>query len=146
MPIYEYNCLAHGKFDRIMKVDDPTPDCPHGCSSGMVKKVVTVPAFHDGRTANIDRNLRNIADDFGVTDLNNQNGTSSCVRPDWKMKQAELEMQKMMASGQTYSAEIPDSGINSLGIGGESFLTSPEVKNNLSMPKPIVQASWDGKL
>ena len=91
MVLDDYKCLAHGLFE------SHDGKCPMGCGGALVSKVfLKAPAYHMGRTSSIDRTLRGLADDYGLTDMNNQNGTSSAVREDPKIRTQREEMQKMM--------------------------------------------------
>jgi hypothetical protein len=57
----------------------------------MVRKIfLKPPGYHSDRTKNIDKTLSDLAGDYGLTDINNQNGTSAAVRPDQR-KLAERE-------------------------------------------------------
>lgn len=74
----EWSCAAHGFFDSEVAI------CPHGCSgAGFIERVIrTAPAFNSARTANIDKTLVGLAHQFGMTDMNNQNGTGAVKRGD----------------------------------------------------------------
>ena len=62
----EFNCRAHGNFEAY------SPVCPYGCSERFVDRVIlTAPAYHTGRTARTDRNLRGLAEQAGLTDMKN---------------------------------------------------------------------------
>jgi hypothetical protein len=68
--IKEWRCAAHGEFE------GPEGICPRGCPKRfVVQEIRTPPAYHDGRTANIDRTLDGLADSVGLTDLSNRNGS-----------------------------------------------------------------------
>lgn len=62
----EYRCKAHGEFEAY------SPKCPYGCSDRFVSQEIrTAPAYHNGRTAATDRNLRGLAEQAGLTDMRN---------------------------------------------------------------------------
>ena len=62
----EYRCKAHGEFEAY------APECPYGCSARFVEREFrTAPAYHDGKTARTDRNLRGLAEQAGLTDMRN---------------------------------------------------------------------------
>lgn len=62
----EFRCKAHGEFESY------SPKCPYGCSDRFVEREIrSVPAYHNGRTANTDRNLRGLAEQAGLTDMRN---------------------------------------------------------------------------
>jgi hypothetical protein len=115
----------------------------------MVKKVfLKAPAYHGGRTAGIDKNIRMLADDAGVTDLNNRGGQAA-FQYDRGMDRAADSMRAQMMSGQTYAAGM-SSGDNAIqgtlaegGFKGDNALS--QVKDMLTPPKPNVQGSWNGK-
>lgn len=43
MPIYGYNCICGHSFDKLVKMDAPTPPCPK-CSSSDVTRQVSAAA------------------------------------------------------------------------------------------------------
>ena len=130
--------MAHGGFE------NRTGKCPHGCSERMVKKVfLKAPAYHNGTTARTDQNLKNLANDFGMTDFNNKNGTGPAAVTDWKQN---------AINGQTVAVPMAEgaSAIStSLGTqrvqGGNAFKNMAE--QGLSIPKPrtIPVASYQPK-
>jgi hypothetical protein len=88
MPLNDYICQAHGIFR-----DSYTGKCPHGCDKQFVEKIfLKAPGLKSGRTKNIDGTLRDLAADYGMTDMNNQNGTSACIRPDSRAVNARNEL------------------------------------------------------
>ena len=142
--LHDWKCLAHGVFEGY------DGKCPHGCSQKMVTKIfLKAPAFNSPETKRMDGTLRMLANDFGLTDMNNQNGTSACVKEDWKAVKAREEMQKAYASGITQA--VPLTGgenaiggtMSSMGLKGDNAIS--EVRSMLKQPKPNVHASWDGK-
>lgn len=45
MPIYEYRCSSCGKgFEKLMKISDNDPSCPH-CKSSRPRKMVSASGF-----------------------------------------------------------------------------------------------------
>lgn len=142
----EYVCMAHGEFDAS------EPKCPHGCGGGMVQRHFrTAPAYHGGRTSNIDKTLQMLADDHGLTDMNNQNGAGSVGRVDPAFARQQDEMRAMMLSGQTFEQRMGtgDNAVkNALTDGGyqaDNALVNPVVQSQLRQPVPQVVHSWDGK-
>ena len=74
--LHDYNCLAHGIFE------GSAPICPHGCGESMVSIVhLKAPAIGTARTKGIDSTLRNLANQFGLTDMDNRGG-QPVKRPD----------------------------------------------------------------
>ena len=144
MILHDWVCLAHGNFESELGV------CPYGCGEKMVRKIfLKAPAYHAGRTANIDRTLQGLADDHGLTDMNNQNGTSSVFRHDPGMDRQANAMQEAMMRGQTFSSGMGQ-GANAIqqtlqsgGFQADNALSS--VAPLIQKPRPIVEASWDGK-
>lgn len=146
-PIHDYICAAHGKFE------SRTGKCPHGCSEKMVQKVfLKAPGMVTGRTRGIDATLQGLADEHGLTDMNNQNGTSSVFRPPSGMDRTADEMRRLIMSGQTYSAGI-GSGEGAIqqtlqdsGFKGDNALNDPVVSAGLAQkPKVNVFASYNPK-
>jgi hypothetical protein len=77
MILRDYNCLAHGIFEGSEAI------CPHGCKgSGFVSIVhLKAPAIGSQRTKNLDAITRNLANQFGLTDMDNRGG-QAVKRPD----------------------------------------------------------------
>ena len=113
MPLYEFACLAHGKFEKILTVNAGIPPCPHGCGNRMVQKMLSAPNFISGRTKGIDSTLATLAKDHGLSDMNNHNGTTGAFQPDASFTKAQQQMQADMMRGQTYSAPM-DGGSNAI--------------------------------
>lgn len=76
--IKEWSCAAHGFFESEEAV------CPRGCKGGMFiqRVILTAPGLNTARTKNIDKTLVGLANQFGLTDMNNQNGTGAVKRGD----------------------------------------------------------------
>ena len=79
----EYICKAHGAFEGF------DPACPHGCKGTMVEREFrSAPAVHykDGfnQSSNIDKNLNNLAKDYGMTDIkhNSMGSVAGSLPPD----------------------------------------------------------------
>jgi hypothetical protein len=68
--IKEWRCAAHGEFEA------PEGICPRGCPKRfVVQEIRTPPAYHDGVTRNTDQTLRALADEHGLSDMSNRNGS-----------------------------------------------------------------------
>lgn len=62
--VKEWECKAHGYFDATEH------RCPWGCPSEFVERVfLTPPTIGSARTKAADSTLRNLANDFGMTDI-----------------------------------------------------------------------------
>ena len=142
----DYVCMAHGQFE------SRTGKCPHGCGAKMVHVVFNkAPAFHGGRTANIDRNLALLAKDHGLTDMNNHGGDSGAFIPDRNFLKAQQNMQENMMRGLTYAAPmadgenaIPNSLTNS-GFTADNALANDVVRQQITQPKVIVEGTYSPK-
>lgn len=156
----DYSCAAHGNFE------SRTGHCPYGCGDSVVQKVFLKAAvFKSNRTVNIDRNLQALADDFKLTDLNNQNGTSAVIRPDSKKVAARdrllgklgdtTDSWKQVTPGGTYkvgSGPVPVEG--RAGAGAEASIRSygspgnalQDVQPVLTPPRPLVVGRHDAKI
>lgn len=149
MPLYEFVCLAHGNFERLCSSSAATPKCPHGCSSKMVKRILSAPNIGTARTKNIDATLRGLAQDHGLSDMNNHGGDTGAFIQNRNFLKAQDNMQQQILSGQTYAGGLAtgDNAIQqTLASGGfQSDNALESVKPLLTRPKPIVEASWDGK-
>lgn len=77
MVLHDYNCLAHGVFEGT------EPTCPHGCKgTGFVSIIyLKAPAIGTQRTKNLDAITRNLANQFGLTEMDNRGG-QPVKRPD----------------------------------------------------------------
>ena len=144
MALHDYVCLAHGRFESL------TGKCPHSCGDAMVQRVFNdkPPSFNSSRSANIDRTLQGLADERGLTDMNNRGG-QAVFQPDPNMNKSAELMRQQMLSGQTYAAGMA-SGENAisgtLAEGGfQSGNAIGQVRELLTPPKPNVQGTWDGK-
>lgn len=149
MPLYEFNCMAHGKFDKLMSSSEATPRCPHGCSPKLVSKMVTAANFISDRTRNIDSTLRGMAQEHGLTDMNNHGGDTGVFQPDRNFLKAQSNMQQQILSGQTFAGQMAsgDNAIqNTLTQGGyRSDNALESVKPLLEKPKVIVHGSYTPK-
>jgi hypothetical protein len=142
--VNDYKCLAHGLFE------SRSGKCPHGCGKAMVEIVfLKAPGMVTGRTHNIDRTLQGLADDHGLSDMNNQGGTSSVFRHDPKMDKQQSQMQQQMLSGQTFSGAMAKDGVaTTLAAGGyqaDNALSNDVVKSMIQPPRPIVHGSYNPK-
>ena len=64
--IKEWECAAHGYFDATEGV------CPHGCPEQFVERVfLTPPGIKSQGTTRSDQTLKNLANDYGMTDIRN---------------------------------------------------------------------------
>jgi hypothetical protein len=142
--VNDYMCMAHGLFT------NRTGMCPHGCGRAMSQLVFNkAPAFHGGRTANIDRNLALLAKDHGLSDMNNHGGDTGAFIPDRNFLKAQQDMQENMVRGLTYAAPIA-SGENAIPntLTQNSFQADnalEQVKPLLQKPKINVHAAWTPK-
>jgi hypothetical protein len=156
MPLHDYRCLAHGVFESF------DGKCPSGCDASLVEKVFLKPAgFHTARTVNIDKTLDQLALDFNMTDMNNQNGTSAAARPDpKKIKERQEQLDRMTHEnnqlmgklGDTAQAwgQIPggNSGVNQAlaqarAVGDNALAP---ILPSLTAPKPKVVARHDAEI
>jgi hypothetical protein len=64
--LHDYRCKSHGLYEAY------APKCPYGCSARFQSlEFNQAPSYHNGRTANTDRNLRGLAEQAGLTDMKN---------------------------------------------------------------------------
>jgi hypothetical protein len=63
-PLKEYRCAAHGPFEARK------PKCPSGCSARfVVQEFRTAPAVRSAATKQSDRELRNLAGSYKMSDI-----------------------------------------------------------------------------
>lgn len=141
-PLADWMCLAHGVFE------NRTGKCPHGCNTGMVRKIfLKAPGIGTAATKNIDRNIRNLSDDYGGMDFNNQNGTGAAARVDWKVEKQQREWQDAIRTGNIQTQAVPmQGGNNSIGatmggLGVQPGNALAQMRSMLPPPKPLVVAS-----
>ncbi len=143
--LHDYNCMAHGVFESM------TGNCPHGCGKSMVEITYIQPAgLTSFRTKNIDKTLGNLASDFKLTDMNNQNGTSAVVRPNSKAVAAQNQLMGKLGDTRNAWGQVPQgtSGIN------QALASSKAIPDNalqsirpaLQQPKPMVVGRHDGEI
>lgn len=103
--IKEWSCAAHGFFDNA------EPICPRGCKGEhfIQRAFITPPSIGTARTKNIDKTLVGLANRFGMTDMNNQNGTGAVKRPDPNAVNRLEEFGQMMKQkfGDPWQAVTP---------------------------------------
>lgn len=73
MPLYEFNCMAHGRFERMQSMSAGIPKCPHGCSAKLVTKMVSRASIvTNNKTKFIDKKTADLARQFGETEFNDK--------------------------------------------------------------------------
>lgn len=105
MPLYDWECLAHGKFEAFVG------KCPHGCSAGMVKRlpVLSLNMGPSGKTKFIDKQMKAIANDLGMTDMSNGGGRSVLENQSefrWKQDPTNPVLTNPMLTGQPYAVKM----------------------------------------
>jgi len=107
MPLYEFNCMAHGRFERMQSMSAGIPKCPHGCSHKLVTKMVSaVSIVTNNKTKLIDKKTADLARQFGDTAMNDRYDSSRI-----DMTQTDDIMKKRL-SDQTYSVPLdPKTGV-----------------------------------
>ena len=157
----DYSCAAHGIFESM------TGHCPSGCSDSFVNKVfLQAPGLTSARTKNIDGTLRGLAADFGLTDLNNQNGTSAVIRPDPRKIAARDSLMGKLGETANSWGEMQPGGVFQVGKGavpvdgraGQGAISTlasvgaradnalEAVKPALMPPKPLIVGRHDAKI
>ena len=97
MPVYDWECTAHGVFEAFVG------KCPHGCGPGMVKRlsVLKMNIGRSDKTKFIDKTLKDMSKEYGMTDFNNRGGQNGFEEGDRKMT-----TQQKRILGQSYSVPI----------------------------------------
>lgn len=146
MPVlHDYSCKAHGVFESM------TGTCPHGCGESMVEITYLQPAgLTSFRTKNIDKTFSNLASDFGLTDMNNQNGTSAVVRPNSKAVSRQQELMGKLGDTSGAWGQVPkgNAGINQALAASRALPDNAlqTVRPSLQQPKPMVVARHDAQV
>jgi hypothetical protein len=159
--VNDYQCKAHGTFESM------TGQCPHGCSKSMVELVhLQAPGLKSGRTKNIDKTLGNLASDFGMTDMNNQNGTSAVKRPDPYAVEKQNQLMGKLGDTTDRWGQVQPGGVFKQGVGavpvegrsGQGAIQTIQsvgakpgdaleaVRPALNQPKPLVVGRHDAKI
>lgn len=143
--LHDWVCSGHGVFEST------SGKCPYGCAPSFVQMVhLQAPGLKSGRTKNIDKTLGNLASDFGLTDMNNQNGTSAVVRPNSKAVRQQQELMGKLGDTSQMWGNVPSgqSGINQALAGTRAMPDNALqiVRPALSQPKPLVVARHDGEI
>ena len=97
MPVLkEFTCKAHGPFEEFVD-QNVIPECPKGCSARWVtREIRTAPAANSVITGKLDDLQRNLAKDFGLSDLkvDKQDGKSVIENlrgtPDFRPKWVDM--------------------------------------------------------
>ena len=122
--LHTWLCAAHGEFQSFNQA------CPHGCSELLVTKVLGC-AISVGKSKDkaqfIDRKMVDIANQFGVGDLDVRAGRSSAPS-EFRWNEPE-HVKRMRLAGQTYSVPVDPKGDALAQVGGHSTtgLDSSEV-------------------
>jgi hypothetical protein len=76
----EYRCVGHDHPFEAYVSDDEVPECPFGCSPRFVRREFRTPVGirHNG-TTNMDLMTRQLASDYGMTDMRNDRDGSSVM-------------------------------------------------------------------
>lgn len=80
--IREFRCGdCNGTFESTDPIDDVV--CPHCTAADSAERVfLTPPAIRDQKTSIADRELKNLAADFGMSNMTNREGSAVRAAPD----------------------------------------------------------------
>lgn len=92
-----WKCAAHGEFMAYVG------KCPSGCGAGMVTQMYGASVHTSGKTKFIDKTLKDMSKEYGMTDFNNRGGQNGFEEADRKLT---TQQKRMM--GQSYSVPIQD--------------------------------------
>lgn len=132
----EWCCAAHGSFEAFVKQDE-VPKCPKGCSKRFVKReFLTAPAAGTHKTHAIDGIQRDLAHDFGLSDLkvHKDSGTSVMqnLRSATDFSPKWVDVPGKMAPGWTQRGEKPAAApVSSFGMQGGNALTGSTVPTKI---------------
>jgi hypothetical protein len=137
----EFRCAIHGEFESVSK---KCSDC--GNDLFVTQEIRTAPAFKGRSTKFIDGQLREIADDYGLTDMRNDvkggvsvaqarlNRLSKVERPRW----GEVPHAQPGFSRDP-NAEVPKVTAESMG-----FVETPASKMNFPPPPTQIVGRYNG--
>jgi hypothetical protein len=140
----EYICFAHGRFEA------DSPVCPKGCTLNVERRFFSAPAAKSNRTSNIDRMLRSVAADFGLSDMSNRNGSVALSqrrgKADFRPVWGEIPKGDTYNAG-TRSVEKRKGGEGGMNAALSAYRVAPkaadevgitDVASKLPGPKPII--------
>jgi hypothetical protein len=143
----EYRCQAHGPFEAF--ADDEVPECPNGCSARWVKREIrTAPAAGNVRTGKMDALQRDLAHNFGLSDLktDKENGKSVIENlrgmPDFSPKWVDVPGKQ--AAGWSQRGEKPAAVDVASTFGMQAGNALADSKPSKSIPTQLM-GKWDGK-
>lgn len=102
----EYLCHGHGKFETA---DEP-PVCPRGCTS-VERRFYTANGYIGSKSKNIDATYQQIANDFGLSDMNTHGGTTAAR----VLTKQQKDAQALEAKLRHRFAELPKGGTYNVG-------------------------------
>ena len=106
----EYRCPAHGLFESTK------PICPSGCTVAE-RAFITPPGFKSARTRNLDSTVRQIAQDHGLTDMNNHGGTTAARIASPEEKRAIEFNAAIRKKYPSLWGSVPSGGVYKVGMG-----------------------------
>ncbi len=121
MVIKEFRCAAHGYFESGVE----KPSCPKGGCTTVTRVFLTAPSIKGDSTKQADANLRQIALDFGLSDMRSARTGETARIKTKEQREAEDLQQKLRhrfaplaVKGGTFNTEtkqITGSGLGALG-------------------------------
>jgi len=132
----EYVCAAHGPFEDIVNGDE-MGKCPKGCSRRFVKREIrTAPAAGSVVTGRMDNLQRDLAHDFGLSDLktNAKDGTSVMqnLRRGEDFSPRWVDTPNKMAPGWSQRGEKPSTlPVQSFGMEAGNALAGAATPKNI---------------
>ena len=143
MILRDFNCIVHGVFES----GEEAPKCPFGCSNSFVEKVFLQPPMVGNGTKMVDNVVKDLANDFGLTNLDNRGG-DSVKNNAGRVRERTVSDQILDRMGGAWQSLDGSrnalQALSGLGVQGQNALS--EVKPMLNSPKPQVVARHDGKI
>jgi hypothetical protein len=138
----EWQCSGHGYFEAAA-ADGEVPKCPHGCAKRFVKRVfLTAPSIRSARTTNSDKTIRNLAQDFRMSDVKNDKAGGSVMdamrkgnpqKPSWGQIPRNAKNLKDVGFGGGTGGAMSD-----------GLAHTKTVVGNLPGPRPVFQGRDPG--
>ena len=130
MILKEWTCLAHGNFDSFW------PKCPAGCEGKIVRRAFrTPPGVTSPQTKGVDGTLRQLAAEYGLSDMNNHGGETGVRQP----SQSTVDFNEMFAPrnvgvGQGGTLQVGKGIVNADRGSGAAGTAAGYIRDNAAAP------------
>ena len=107
--LHDYKCPDHGFFEAMK------PVCPQGCKKGVKMVFLKAPSIRSPRTTKADKTLKQLADDFEMTNMRSaKEGESQAGMFKHKKKKQVEQRQPRPGDAAIWGGEFKGVNMNSL--------------------------------